>query len=702
MAMIYGVPLLLGSVGSYFVGNMLEELKTEPEPQAQSSWFGGPEQPEQQFGGPAQYPQQPQAQSSWFGGPAQQPQAQSSWFGGPAQQPQAQSSWFGGPAQYPQQPQTQSSWFGGPAQYPQHPQAQSSWFGGPAQYPQQPQAQSSWFGNQQQFREDAYREALQQTTKKADAAEKQVREANAAIMTAQRNQDAAALESAQRSRSEAQAELLSVKQEMARQASEVAAKTAEAEKRARAADQMILDARRENDQAALEEAKKARQAAEEEKMTMAKELQELKAAAAKQPVSVATPITEPPPALPFVQPSPPPVVEPTPATPKTLLDEILGITPADQIEEAKVKEEQVNLTPAPGLQAPAPATPVERPAAPVEPTATPVVQAQTTATPVEEEQAQLTPPPPVIEAQPTATPVVQAPAVSTPSDSGPLFAKPTPNEQQREQLFAKAKLNPELKERYRPDNDVVAMMRQKAEATAAEAEAEAAAERFRQAGIPEQNPFEDQREPAEIPPPPAEQPQSDGWIPMDINNMGTGVYILPGLFGAAGATYIPTIYKFFNQPKMKDNINVSDEDKLAKIADAQTSMRTYLESLKGKMAVSTGKAKDDIASLGKEAVNTFKILLDNFKSEEQTAKRRKELETRQGKITEASDKRAAIIELSRKKTAQLSSDLDNLITQLPAPGNVPNTSLGPSTTRRIANPISQEIRGNKNRSTRRR
>ena len=600
MAMIYGVPLLLGSVGSYFVGNMLEELKTEPQPQAE-----------------------PQAQSSWFGGPAQ-----------PQSQPQ--SSWFGGPAQYAQQPQ------------------------------------SSWFGNQQQqFREDAYREALQQTTKKADAAEKQVREANAAIMAAQRSQDAAALESAQRSRSEAQAELLAVKQEMARQASEVAAKSAEAEKRARAADQMILDARRDNDQAALEEAKKARQAAEEEKMTMAKELQELKTAAAKQPVSVAPPIVEPPPA-----PAPSPVVEPTPKTPQNVLDGILGArTNADQIEpveeedyelEEEDEEEEVQpeaLQPPKVVEAPTP----------------PAVQPPTE-------------PPPAVQPPTEPPPAVQAPTQPTPDElRQQLFANATANPELRaryepegpsqlsdsQALFANATPNPELQDKYRRDNEVD--VRQQAEA---------------EAGIPEQNPFE-----AESPPPPAEQPQSDGWTPLDINNMNTGVYIMPGLFGAAGATYIPTIYKFFNQPKMKDNINVSDEDKFAKIAEAQTSMRTYLESLKAKMAVSAGKAKDDIVSLGKEAVNTFKILLDNFKSQEQTDKRRTELETRQGKIKAASDKEAAIIESSRKKTAQLSSDLDNLKMQLSEPDNTP---LGRSKTRRIANPIFQEVQMNKNRSTRRR
>jgi len=507
-------------------------------------------------------------------------------------------------------------------------------------------------------------------------------------MAAQRSQDAAALESAQRSRSEAQAELLAVKQEMARQASEVAAKSAEAEKRARAADQMILDARRDNDQAALEEAKKARQAAEEEKMTMAKELQELKTAAAKQPVSVAPPIVEPPPA-----PAPSPVVEPTPKTPQNLLDGILGArTNAAQIQpveeedyELEEEDEEEVLQPPPPSEAVQPLTQppqvVEAPALPpaVQPLTQPpqVVEApalppavQPLTQPPQVVEAPAPPavqapslPPPVVEPQPTPPPAVQPPTQPTPDElRQQLFANATPNSELRaryepegpsqlsdsQALFANATPNPELQDKYRRDNEVD--VRQQAEA---------------EAGIPEQNPFEAEPEPAESPPPPADQPQSDGWTPLDINNMNTGVYIMPGLFGAAGATYIPTIYKFFNQPKMKDNINVSDEDKFAKIAEAQTSMRTYLESLKAKMAVSTGKAKDDIVSLGKEAVNTFKILLDNFKSQEQTTKRRTELETRQGKIKAASDKEAAIIKAAEEATAKRTRELDEMIGQFP-------------------------------------
>jgi len=507
-------------------------------------------------------------------------------------------------------------------------------------------------------------------------------------MAAQRSQDAAALESAQRSRSEAQAELLAVKQEMARQASEVAAKSAEAEKRARAADQMILDARRDNDQAALEEAKKARQAAEEEKMTMAKELQELKTAAAKQPVSVAPPIVEPPPA-----PAPSPVVEPTPKTPQNLLDGILGArTNAAQIQpveeedyELEEEDEEEVLQPPPPSEAVQPLTQppqvVEAPALPpaVQPLTQPpqVVEApalppavQPLTQPPQVVEAPAPPavqapslPPPVVEPQPTPPPAVQPPTQPTPDElRQQLFANATPNSELRaryepegpsqlsdsQALFANATPNPELQDKYRRDNEVD--VRQQAEA---------------EAGIPEQNPFEAEPEPAESPPPPADQPQSDGWTPLDINNMNTGVYIMPGLFGAAGATYIPTIYKFFNQPKMKDNINVSDEDKFAKIAEAQTSMRTYLESLKAKMAVSTGKSKDDIVSLGKEAVNTFKILLDNFKSQEQTTKRRTELETRQGKIKAASDKEAAIIKAAEEATAKRTRELDEMIGQFP-------------------------------------
>jgi len=391
---------------------------------------------------------------------------------------------------------------------------------------------------------------------------------------------------------------------------------------------------------------------------MAKELQELKTASAKQPVSVAPPIVEPPPApapLPFFQPAPSPVVEPTPKTPQNVLDGILGArTNAAQIQPVEEEDYELEEEEEEVLQPPPPSEAVQPPSLPPQ-----VVEAP--ALPPAVQPPSL--PPPVVEPQPTPPPAVQPPTQPTPDElRQQLFANAIANPELRaryepegpsqlsdsQALFANATPNPELQDKYRRDNEVD--VRQQAEA---------------EAGIPEQNPFEAEPEPAESPPPPADQPQSDGWTPLDINNMNTGVYIMPGLFGAAGATYIPTIYKFFNQPKMKDNINVSDEDKFAKIAEAQTSMRTYLESLKSKMAVSTGKAKDDIVSLGKEAVNTFKILLDNFKSQEQTTKRRTELETRQGKIKAASDKEAAIIKAAEEATAKRTRELDEMIGQFP-------------------------------------
>ena len=163
MALLYGVPLVLGSVGTYFAGSMFDETEestttptesaasilspqsteTAPGGSANVNVSGAPNTNTSSFmpsinittpsfmGGPAQQPQQ----SSWFGRP---PQQQSSWFGGPTYPPQQQSSWFGGPTYPPQQ--QQSSWFGGPAAPPQQ---QSSWFGGPAAPPQQ---QSSFFG----------------------------------------------------------------------------------------------------------------------------------------------------------------------------------------------------------------------------------------------------------------------------------------------------------------------------------------------------------------------------------------------------------------------------------------------------------------------------------------------------------------------------------------------------------------------------
>ena len=157
MALLYGIPLILGSVGTYFAGSMFDESEestttptdsaasilspqsTESAPGASSNVnvTGAPNTNTSSFmpsinittpsfmGGPAQQPQQ----SSWFGGPAR---PQSSWFGGPTYPPQQQSSFFGGPTVPPQQ---QSSFFGGPAVPPQQ---QSSFFGAPASAPIQP------------------------------------------------------------------------------------------------------------------------------------------------------------------------------------------------------------------------------------------------------------------------------------------------------------------------------------------------------------------------------------------------------------------------------------------------------------------------------------------------------------------------------------------------------------------------------------
>ena len=161
MALLYGVPLVLGSVGTYFAGSMFDETEestttptdsaasilspqsteTAPGGSANVNVSGAPNTNTSSFmpsinittpsfmGGPAQQPQQ----SSWFGGPAR---PQSSWFGGPTYPPQQQqSSWFGGPAAPPQQ---QSSFFGGPVAAP--PQQQSSFFGGPVAAPPAPTA----------------------------------------------------------------------------------------------------------------------------------------------------------------------------------------------------------------------------------------------------------------------------------------------------------------------------------------------------------------------------------------------------------------------------------------------------------------------------------------------------------------------------------------------------------------------------------
>jgi len=120
----------------------------------------------------------------------------------------------------------------------------------------------SWFGpqvnpaiqQQQQMREDAYRQVIQQATQKADAAEQHVRQANQAIMTAQRNQDAAAVDAALRSKAEAQAELAALKQQMTQQANAVAVRAAQADQLSREAERKLAEAQRINDPVAIKKA----------------------------------------------------------------------------------------------------------------------------------------------------------------------------------------------------------------------------------------------------------------------------------------------------------------------------------------------------------------------------------------------------------------------------------------------------------------
>jgi len=131
MAMLYGVPLILGSVGAYFIGNMFEEgLKEDEELPLQT------QSPEYVLS-PQSSIQAPAPVSNSVGVNTTGSKNTTSFT--PSINITA-PSWPGGPQQ-PQYPQyRQSSWFGGPQQ-PQYPQyRQSSWFGGPQQpqYPQPP------------------------------------------------------------------------------------------------------------------------------------------------------------------------------------------------------------------------------------------------------------------------------------------------------------------------------------------------------------------------------------------------------------------------------------------------------------------------------------------------------------------------------------------------------------------------------------
>ena len=120
MAAEYGIPLAIGTVGTWIVGTMFSKDPYSQDPYYSSSYGSN------QYSGPS---------SSWFGS-NQYSAPSSSWFG-PSEPQRPSSSWFG-PSE-PQRPS--SSWFG-PSE-PQRPS--SSWFG--TSEPQRPS--SSWFGTKQ-------------------------------------------------------------------------------------------------------------------------------------------------------------------------------------------------------------------------------------------------------------------------------------------------------------------------------------------------------------------------------------------------------------------------------------------------------------------------------------------------------------------------------------------------------------------------
>ena len=129
MALLYGVPLLLGSAGAFFAGSMFDEKNDEVAPVSESgASILSPQSTQSAPGAPSQatstntssfMPSINISTPSWMGGPpapVAPPQQQSSMFGGPVAPQQQQSSWFGAPAAPP--PQQQSSLFGGPVAPP--------------------------------------------------------------------------------------------------------------------------------------------------------------------------------------------------------------------------------------------------------------------------------------------------------------------------------------------------------------------------------------------------------------------------------------------------------------------------------------------------------------------------------------------------------------------------------------------------------
>ena len=454
----------------------------------------------------------------------------------------------------------------------------------------------------QQFREDMYRQALQQTTQKADAADQHVRQANQAIMVAQRNQDSAAVEAAQRSVASAQAEMAAVKQEMARQAADLAARTAEADRKSQTADQLILNAQRANDAGALKAATEAKAEADKGRAQREQALKDIGDKA------------------------------------KTI-----GATAAAATTAAATRAHEVATNAATKIQ--------DRFKAFLAPQEPVVANALTTeAVDTSPQNNPFESPTPV---NPPIPPIDVDDTEEEDTDDAPLFARPEPVDPRTALLGPPREIDPTLAERYKPNPSPLT---ERKELLGLPRDVDPTlAERYKLDPPPEPEP-EPQPEP---------QPEAEisGWIPLNAGNMKSQRSIFARAGHPGGHLYVPAITEFFRQPKMTDS-SVSEEDIQNKIVEAQTKLDEYLKSLKSELTqAKVDLAKVSVETFHDE-LNLFNSKENSDKRKENRARREGNLKAAAEKEAASAADVEAKKAAEQKKAADMESEFSALQAKL--------------------------------------
>ena len=529
----------------------------------------------------------------------------------------------------------------------------------------------------QQLREDMYRQALQQTSQRADSADQHVREANQAIMVAQRNQDSAAVEAAQRLVASAQAEMAAVKQEMARQAADLAAKTAEADRKSQTADQLILNAQRANDAGALKaateakaEADKGRAQREQALKDIGEKAKSIGATAAAATTAAATRAHEAATSAATKAKS----IGATAAT--TIQDRFKAfMSPQEPVVANAITTEAADTSPQNNpFESP---TPVNPPTPPVDdedieeeaPVASEDIEEAplfARPQPVDDRTALLGPDRPVNPelrnrylTNETPEPVDDRPVPPVNTDEGPLFARPQPVDDRTALLGPDRPVNPELRNRYltnetpEPLDDRTALLGPDRPVN------ENLRDRYM--NIPPVEPLvapsSPEPEPEPLLAPSGPEPEAPGWKILNTEQIYSTIRLGARAGRPAGSLYVPAIEDFFTQRKMMD-ASISEEEMDNKVLEAEKDLGAYIVGVKASKT-------DKTVKLAKLAVEMFKQERGIFKSKEpeRTAKRdaeRSALERTAAKQAAAVAKVEAAKAKAQKESAKLDAELDQL------------------------------------------